>query len=412
MARFCRYCGSPISDYAKFCNSCGNSLARPAAFCGYCGKPISGNAKFCYSCGKSLAIPSVQPQKQPITIQPVQHQVQTQAGQTAQPQKQPVTQQTVQPQVQQKIQQKVNTPVVQNAVQLSGVMNAPASKGMFSYEMDSINRVGDMSQTVMTPVRSIMSFFPRVISGIKNIGKNPLSLLALFLIPLIWILLLILRRTGNDDNIIVKILSWLTYGGDTGNRTLAGVIGSSFGKGTVALAYSSLFTGGFGRLKSGVKTLFSKPAGQSSVSGKGLSAAWLLTGAGAGLILNRFIAGVPSWSGVMVVISAVFVSLQVCGNSGGYLYSIAKSFTSRAVTSGGGKMEDKNSIRMLLMGLIAGFVCMIPYSAGNSLLSLISDGAGEGVLSAIPLVSGFVLMIVGMIMVLVGKKRANKQTAQ
>ena len=310
------------------------------------------------------------------------------------------------------MQQTVNNPVVKNAVQLSGVIDAPAGKGLFSYDMDSINRVGNMSQNIMTPVRSVMSFFPRVISGFKNVGKNPLSLISLILIPLIWIVLLILRRSGNDDNIVVKILSWLTYGGDTGNRSLAGVLGSSFGKGIVALAYSSLFTGGFGRLKSGVKTLFSKPAGQSAVSGKGLSVAWLLMGAGAGLILNRFIAGVPSWSGVMVVISAAFVSLQACGNSSGYLYSVARSFTSRAVTSGGGKTEDKNSIRMLLMGLIAGFVCMIPYSAGNSLISLITQGVGEGVLSAIPLVAGFVLLIVGMIMVIAGKKKAVKQAGQ
>ncbi|MBR3701022.1 MAG: zinc ribbon domain-containing protein [Clostridiales bacterium] len=426
MAKFCRYCGNPINDNARFCKSCGNSLAKPPVFCGYCGKPVSGIAKFCNSCGRSLAQPPVQPQKQTEIQKTVQPPVQTPIVQTAQPQKQPAAQQpvqsqpkvqtqpvqTTQPQVQAKVQQTVNNPVVKNAVQLSGVIDAPAGKGLFSYDMDSINRVGNMSQNIMTPVRSVMSFFPRVISGFKNVGKNPLSLISLILIPLIWIVLLILRRSGNDDNIVVKILSWLTYGGDTGNRSLAGVLGSSFGKGIVALAYSSLFTGGFGRLKSGVKTLFSKPAGQSAVSGKGLSVAWLLMGAGAGLILNRFIAGVPSWSGVMVVISAAFVSLQACGNSGGYLYSVARSFTSRAVTSGGGKTEDKNSIRMLLMGLIAGFVCMIPYSAGNSLISLITQGVGEGVLSAIPLVAGFVLLIVGMIMVIAGKKKAVKQAGQ
>ena len=426
MAKFCRYCGNQINDNARFCKSCGNSLAKPPVFCGYCGKPVSGIAKFCNSCGRSLAQPPVQPQKQTEIQKTVQPPVQTPIVQTAQPQKQPAAQQpvqsqpkvqtqpvqTTQPQVQAKVQQTVNNPVVKNAVQLSGVIDAPAGKGLFSYDMDSINRVGNMSQNIMTPVRSVMSFFPRVISGFKNVGKNPLSLISLILIPLIWIVLLILRRSGNDDNIVVKILSWLTYGGDTGNRSLAGVLGSSFGKGIVALAYSSLFTGGFGRLKSGVKTLFSKPAGQSAVSGKGLSVAWLLMGAGAGLILNRFIAGVPSWSGVMVVISAAFVSLQACGNSGGYLYSVARSFTSRAVTSGGGKTEDKNSIRMLLMGLIAGFVCMIPYSAGNSLISLITQGVGEGVLSAIPLVAGFVLLIVGMIMVIAGKKKAVKQAGQ
>ena len=190
------------------------------------------------------------------------------------------------------------------------------------------------------------------------------------------------------------------------------MIGSTLGRGTVALAYSSLFTGGIKRLGTGVKSLFSKPADKSVSSGKGLSVAWLLTGIGMGLIINRFLAGVPFWSGVMAVIAAMMVSLQACGNSSGYLYSIARSLTSRVTVSGGAKTEDKNSIRMLLMGLIAGFACMIPYSAGNSLLSLITEGAGAGVFSAIPLVTGIILLIVGMIMVLAGKKRTNKQTAQ
>jgi len=425
MAKFCRYCGSPISDNAKFCKSCGNSLARPAVFCGNCGNPVSGNAKFCKACGKSLIKPSAPPQKQPViqqTVQPLaqktqmqqpaQPQVQQPAAQTPQPAKQPENKPAVQPNTKQNIQQTVNSPVVQKAVQLSGVMNAPATKGMFSYEMDSINRINGVSQDIVSPVRTVMSFFPRVIAGIKNIGKSPLSLIALILLPLIWIVLLNLRLTGNDDNIVVKILSWLSYGGDVGNRTFVGMIGSTLGRGTVALAYSSLFTGGIKRLGTGVKSLFSKPADKSVSSGKGLSVAWLLTGIGMGLIINRFLAGVPSWSGVMAVIAAMMVSLQACGNSSGYLYSIASSLTSRVTVSGGAKTEDKNSIRMLLMGLIAGFACMIPYSAGNSLLSLITEGAGAGVLSAIPLVTGIVLLIVGMIMVLAGKKHVNKQTAQ
>ena len=86
-------------------------------------------------------------------------------------------------------------------------MNAPATKGMFSYEMDSINRINGVSQDIVSPVRTVMSFFPRVIAGIKNIGKSPLSLIALILLPLIWIVLLNLRLTGNDDNIVVKIVN-------------------------------------------------------------------------------------------------------------------------------------------------------------------------------------------------------------
>ncbi len=314
--------------------------------------------------------------------------------------------------MQTKANQVVNITAVQNVAQLAGVVDAPAGKGMFSYDMDFANGAGSISQNVLSPIRSVLSGFPRIISGLKNIKKNPLALIALIIMPIIWIVLFILRRTGNDDNIPVKILSWLSYGGDTGDRTLPGVAGSAIGRGTVALAYSSLLTGGIGRLRSGIKSLFSRQPGQVAASGKSLAAAWLITGAGTGLILNRFIAGVPSWSGVMAVIATVFVSLQACGNSSGYLYSIARSVTSRVTIPGGSKTEDRNSIRMLLMGFIAGFVCMIPYSAGNSVIALITEGMGVGVLSWLPLITGVILLIVGMIMVLTGKKRINKQAGQ
>ena len=452
MANYCGSCGKPVSVGAKFCKSCGSPVAQatvlshgqPMAkpvvqlqkqtFCRHCGKPVSTGAKFCGTCGNSLVAAAVIPQAQPKTTQTVQPyaqpktqlaiQTQPKKQQMAQPQPQAKTQQTVQPQsqtknnqavqpqVQSKTKQVVKKAPVQNAMQLAAVVRAPASKGMTSYEMDSINRVGALSQNIVNPFRTVMSFFPRVISGFKNIKKRPLSLIAMILIPLIWILLFILRRTGNDDNIIVKILSWLSYGGDAGNRSLLGVTGSVIGRGTVALAYSSLLTGGLGKLKSGVKGLFSKQSVPGVAQSKGLSMGWLITGTGAGLIMSRFVAGIPSWSGSMAIIATMFVSLQACGNSSGYLYSIARSITSRVINSKGGKTEDKNAIRMLLMGFIASFACMIPYSAGNSIIMLITETEGEGVLSLLPLITGIVLLIVGMILVLIGKKKINKQAVQ
>ncbi len=416
MAKFCRYCGKPVSEGAKFCKSCGKPLVKNTV------QPLKAQVVRPQAQPQRTQVvqPQAQPQMTPVVMpqaqsqrpQVAQPQVQPQKPQVAQQQAQPQKTQTAQSQVQPKVNQAVNRTAVQNAVQLAGVVDAPAGKGMFSYDMEFVNGAGSISQNIMSPVRSVLSVFPRIISGFKNVKKNPLALIALIIMPIIWILLFILRRTGNDDNILVKILSWLSYGGDTGDRTLAGVTGSAIGRGTVALAYSSLLTGGIGRLRSGIKSLFSKQSGQASASGKGLAAAWLLAGAGTGLILNRFIAGVPSWSGVMAVIATVFVSLQACGNSSGYLYSIARSLTSRVSASSGAKTEDKNSIRMLLMGFIAGFVCMIPYSAGNSVIALITEGMGVGVLSWLPLIIGIILLIVGMILVLTGKNRKNQQVVQ
>ncbi|WP_029199613.1 zinc ribbon domain-containing protein [Oribacterium sp. NK2B42] len=72
MARFCRYCGTELSDNAVFCKNCGSQVpkaeqqkiqpfgddqgaAKPApVFCRYCGGAVTNGAPFCKNCGASL----------------------------------------------------------------------------------------------------------------------------------------------------------------------------------------------------------------------------------------------------------------------------------------------------------------------------------------------------------------------
>ena len=73
MARFCKYCGTELSDQALFCKGCGRQLpkaeperkdayeseaggaAKPApVFCRYCGGIVNPGAVFCKSCGARL----------------------------------------------------------------------------------------------------------------------------------------------------------------------------------------------------------------------------------------------------------------------------------------------------------------------------------------------------------------------
>ena len=61
------------------------------------------------------------------------------------------------------------------------------------------------------------------------------------------------------------------------------------------------------------------------------SIAWLLTGAGAALIVNRFISGTPFITGLMAVVSAAFLSVQAFGNENGWLFCLARSITARVV---------------------------------------------------------------------------------
>jgi class 3 adenylate cyclase/tetratricopeptide (TPR) repeat protein len=48
----CSSCGSPVTDAARFCPTCGASVA---ATCPSCGSPVSSSARFCETCGHALA---------------------------------------------------------------------------------------------------------------------------------------------------------------------------------------------------------------------------------------------------------------------------------------------------------------------------------------------------------------------
>ncbi len=61
MAKFCRYCGSPLDEGSAFCPGCGRRTAAPApGVCMRCGTVITPGAKFCGNCGAptSAAMPT------------------------------------------------------------------------------------------------------------------------------------------------------------------------------------------------------------------------------------------------------------------------------------------------------------------------------------------------------------------
>ena len=60
MAKFCRNCGSLITDDEKFCRGCGKPIEQPAepkfqkSKCAYCGAELKATSKFCPICGKTV----------------------------------------------------------------------------------------------------------------------------------------------------------------------------------------------------------------------------------------------------------------------------------------------------------------------------------------------------------------------
>lgn len=73
---FCRSCGTPLSDGAKFCPKCGmqtsktaQSTAQKAAqpsVCPQCGAPLSATAKFCPKCGTDVLKNAQSTAQQPV----------------------------------------------------------------------------------------------------------------------------------------------------------------------------------------------------------------------------------------------------------------------------------------------------------------------------------------------------------
>ena len=59
----CPSCGSPVAEAARFCPTCGASVAGT---CPSCGSPVSSIARFCESCGHALAPPTAGPEERKL----------------------------------------------------------------------------------------------------------------------------------------------------------------------------------------------------------------------------------------------------------------------------------------------------------------------------------------------------------
>ena len=60
MAKFCKYCGDPITEGEAFCDNCGKPIEAPPPpppkpTCARCGAELTPSAKFCRSCGAPVA---------------------------------------------------------------------------------------------------------------------------------------------------------------------------------------------------------------------------------------------------------------------------------------------------------------------------------------------------------------------
>ena len=350
MARFCRNCGKPITQDEKFCHSCGYALQNVSQmkFCRYCGKAVSANASFCRSCGRAISTTdsqqSVVTKTQENTLpQPVQTTPSMKiAGIEGQPKK------PVQNTPQKSISEKVSQPAQQVLMPHIKTLSAATSAGELDLgELTStgLSNINGTVTGVLAPVRGVFHGLGSFFKGFISIFRRPSALIGVVLITILWFVLAIFR---DSDSWIVKVISWITFSEGGIDRTIIGAFGGVLGKGTVAAALISLFSGGLKNTFKGIKTLFSGRKGEK----RGIIGILIGTVIGA-LLYFAFTGRNTSAATAMAGISGMMLSLQALGGGKGKLYDLALSLTSRK--NGDIRKARPGKCDGLLTGLTIGF---------------------------------------------------------
>ncbi len=313
MARFCRYCGSAVGENASFCRSCGRQLTAAA--------PQKAEPQ---TRTPQAAHPARQQQQRKA---PAESKVRTVPAK-AKPEEAAVKAPSG-------VLQKVNTLAASAAAGETdfGELQLP----------DAVSAV--IPETgVVSPIRGILRSAGSFLRGIADIFRKPSALIGTLVLAALWFALSLFR---DSDSQIVRILSWITFSEGGLDRSVPGMIGGALGKGTVAAALASLFTGGLKDLFKGIGALFTG-------HGEKRSKASVILGLLAGAALYIAFAGADSLSGAaaMTGISGALLSLEALSGSG-RIYELARSLTSRAAD--GVRTAVQGRCDGLLTGLTMGF---------------------------------------------------------
>ena len=357
MANFCKDCGSPIKEGAKFCAVCGTKVDTQNVEQVI---PINEDPISPYATAKTV-VPTAERDKEPQQTKPP---IQTAA-------KQAVT--AAASQVQSKAAQVIQTPLSSLTEQLASSQPGEAVLGTF----------GDVS-SVVANFTEILNPFKTLMAGFKSFGqnfvgifknKNWVKIIIAGAIAVAWIVLMILSYNG----INIGVLNWLIFAQGGAGRSVPGWIGGLLGKTTVATMLFSLLSGGFKSLGRGFKSLFSGANFKTGNLGS------LLLGAGGALIVYQFFAGSTTLIDTMPAISGALLSVQALGSGNGFIYRMAQSLTARV--SGNTRLAQSEKVSGLLSGITYGFTL-------GALVSSIPFGWLPVILGGACVIAGIVLTIV------------------
>lgn len=405
MARFCRNCGNPLGENARFCTKCGTQVVstqnsqpvqaqmqQPKMQCRQCGNPLNEGAKFCRKCGaKIINQESIQPaSKEAPYIQGtnVQHN-QQQSVQPSSSQKEQIPyEQTAEVNYTQPQQNNIQTEAAQYVRQAQqqftrtgqGMIQPTFSEasdraGETALQLPQVQSALSFAEEAKAVLNPFTEFFTGVsgfFKGIINIIKYPKALTFSVVLTWIWILLIALKQF-RIGGIFTDALSWITFAqGGLGNG-LRGIVGGLFGKVVVASGLYALLDGGID-IGKGIKQWFNCFNASSNTGA-------ILTGAGLSLILYNFFVANANLGTTMVAITGMILSLQALGSQNGFIFRMARSLMSKKL----GNHRVSNDVRAnaFISGIGMGSVLAIP-------LSVLPFGF-------IPYIIGVFLFIIGII---------------
>lgn len=298
-------------------------MAQQMKFCRKCGKKISADAKFCRYCGFKFDVTGSAPAPRESVVQ---------SGSQAVPE----------PASMGNIADKI---ALENRFDASGIAGE-SPLGDFGLDEFIPEDIKEEIQKVASPVQALINTCGSFFGGTLKTFITPKTWIPLIIIAILWI---VLPGMKDSDSPIVKALSFLTFAEGGFNRDAAGTIGGIIGKGTVAAALASVFTGGIPSAAKGLGSLF-KGTGEK----RGILALIIGIFIGFSLYFSFTDFELASGQTAMAGISGAFLSLQCIDKKEGPWYELAQALTSKV--KDGVRMPRSGKAQSLLTGNAIGFV--------------------------------------------------------
>ncbi len=314
-----------------------------AKYCSNCGNAVTEGAKFCRTCGHPLL--AAEPRLKPKSL--ADHSVSRQTNDSG-----PSTRRKDAGRVQTTAMPHINT------------LTAASEFGEIDLGELAISGpvdVGGAVTKVFSPVSGIFHGIGSFFSGVFRVFRKPSALIGTVLLAALWF---VLAQFRGSDSQIVKILSFLTFSEGGFDRSVPGTVGGVLGKGTVAAALVSLFSGGLENAFKGIGALFT---GHGEKRGIFSIIFGILIG---GAVYIAFV-GSDNASGAtaMAGIAGAILSLEALGGGRGKLYELAQSLTSRK--KDGVRTAMRGKCDGLLTGLTMGFALAAALAASGVLEGLL-----------------------------------------